>query len=1190
MVRALVAGVGGFSVPMLDEQDVAEGVAGLGPLPSVTPAVRELAWALDRLGVSVGDAVTECDRDDFLDRWVRLRRQAAPDEALVVHFAGHGIRPDSGGLFLAASGADGREAMLDESCVNVDSLLGEAERSGRPVLLLLDVCGAGQAVVRQQLAELGAGRRQDAARSVWVIGACAANQDAYGAGLTIATAEVLQQLVDGHLDLSPAVPYVPVETLAAIIDRRLAGIDAAAGRPRRSVVRTADHAATAAAPPFFRNPAHASTPTTAAAARLDPRLREFALGCAPGLDPLHFATRASGNPDATEIMFTGRASSLKTIGAWLDADPGAHGSLLAVTGGPGSGKSALLGVTACLLHPDLEPVLGRRVGNAVPGFEPAQPGTVLAVHARQMSLAEIVDALHAQLRRQHPADADSALWQETRTGPEGSETGADGEKSPTVGILGLVNKARAVGDVLIILDALDEAVDPESTVSKVLLPLARLRDTDAHADVGDIGRGAVRVLVGTRPWWDTLTLLRRVLADRPGSLLNLDPATDAERAALAADLEGYLHKLLPRRHPARPSVPDFAERLADYSDHGAFLVAALYADHLLATGGVGMATPPCSITQVFDLHRRTLAETDPWIWPVLAAVGRARGAGMPAELIHAVALAHRPPAADRPAPTLADTRRVLGKAAFYLRSTPDVDQRMLYRYFHQALIDYTGFEISAAAVHRALTATVPAHADGSADWTAAHPYLRRHAADHASQAGRFALDELLTNPSYLLHAEPDSLSPLLPHARIEQAVLHADIYRANTSSHRARHDPEARSDLLTLDALAWRQFPLANALASAVDGGNRPFTPRWATHHSVPDASSPVLTGHTSTVHTLAVATGVDGTRLAVTAGSDRVVKVWDLTTGRRRHTLKGHSSVVFAVAAATGRDGAPLAVTAGYDRSVLVWDLGTVGLRHILKGHTSVVLAAATTTVRDGTPLAVTAGDDGSAIVWDLESGARRRMLEGHTDTVWAVAVTTSADIAPLAITTSKDTTAIVWDLETGRRRHTLAGHTGGVLTVAVATGTDGTPLAVTAGHDGSVIVWDLKTGSRRHTMTGHTSAVLAAAVATGTDGTPLAVTTGHDRTVIVWDLETGARRHTLAGHNDTVRALAVATRADGTPLALTTGQDDTVVAWDLDAGEPVSRHHLPCAGYGLAAVDSGGFVVTYGRDVAYFEGTRSP
>ncbi|WP_326586036.1 hypothetical protein [Streptomyces sp. NBC_01294] len=265
-----------------------------------------------------GDPLLECDEGEFMRRWRELRRHPGHGEPLVVHFAGHGIQAGSGGLYLAASGGEAREDLLADTCVSFGRLLEGAENCGRPVLFLLDVCEAGQAVVQQQLADLAARRRQDAPRNVWIIGACTSGAVTYGARFSTATATILHQLADGDLDITPTVEYVPLADFAVAVDRHLARTDRAAGRPRQTLLLTPQVRADPEPQPFFRNPAHTADPRGDLLAGMDPRLREFALGCAPGLDPLHFATRAAGNPTANDILFSGRRSPLDRIQAWTE--------------------------------------------------------------------------------------------------------------------------------------------------------------------------------------------------------------------------------------------------------------------------------------------------------------------------------------------------------------------------------------------------------------------------------------------------------------------------------------------------------------------------------------------------------------------------------------------------------------------------------------------------------------------------------------------------------------------------------------------------------------------------------------------------------------------------------------------------------------------------------------------------------
>ncbi|MFE5517388.1 hypothetical protein ACFQ9Q_06570 [Streptomyces virginiae] len=767
MVRALVAGVGDFPEPFVSEEDQADGVLGFTPLPTVAEAVRELTSAFVRAGAVTGGApLLEGDESVFMSRWRELRRQAYPGEPLVVHFAGHGIQAGNGSLHLATSGGQAREDLLSDTCVSFGRLLESAENSGQPVLFLLDVCAAGQALVQQQLADLAAHRRQDAPRNVWIIGACTSNAITYGARFTTATAEVLHQLADGDLDITPTLAHVPLEILATAVDRHIARADRTARRPRQLLVRTPHIQADGEPQPFFRNPAHTRNARISPLAGIDPRLREFALGCSPDLDPLHFATRAAGTSTVQDVLFSGRRSQLEHIQTWCTDTRPLPQPLLVVTGGEGSGKSALLGVTVCLLHPELEE-LGERIARSVEHFDPRQPDVVLAVHARQLTFQQITDSLYHQLHHQQQLDH----------GPKATRP-----ETPTPDTAELLRDLRTAGDVLVVLDALDEAVDPAAVLNGLLLPLA--------AAIGQ--PSGCRVMIGTRKWWDTLPALRQYLTEHPGAELDLDPKTDHERRILADDLDTYLRRLLPRKRFPRDEVRPIAQRLAQYSDHGAFLVARLYANHLLTTPDRAPAGPPCTITEVFDLDIGNLAANDPWIRTVLNVLGQARGQGMPLALIHTAALAHRPAGPRVNTYALADTRRALTKAAFYLRTTPDTDHSLLYRYFHQALTDHTKAHTDPVVLHQALTADVPTAEGDTPDWANARPYLLRHAADHAAAVDDHALDQLLTDPNYLLHAAPDTLTPHLHHARTDQGLLHAESYRATVSDDSGRHPIETR--------------------------------------------------------------------------------------------------------------------------------------------------------------------------------------------------------------------------------------------------------------------------------------------------------------------------------------------------------------------------------------------------------------
>jgi WD40 repeat protein len=245
----------------------------------------------------------------------------------------------------------------------------------------------------------------------------------------------------------------------------------------------------------------------------------------------------------------------------------------------------------------------------------------------------------------------------------------------------------------------------------------------------------------------------------------------------------------------------------------------------------------------------------------------------------------------------------------------------------------------------------------------------------------------------------------------------------------------------------------------------------------------------------------------AVSASSDRTLKVWDLDTGRVTQTLEGHTETVTAVAVtgdgkrAISASGAHEAATsrffnqqrdsAAFDTTIKLWDLATGRVVRTLEAHTEEVNAVAIVT--DGKH-AISASFDKTLKVWDLATGRVTQTLDGHT--VTAVAVTADGK---RAVSASYDRTLKVWDPDGGRAVRMPEGHLGSINGVAIITGGK---CAISASADNTLKVWDLEAGRVTQTLEDHTAEVTAVAVTA--DG-KRAVSASYDTTLKVWNLDTG-------------------------------------------------------------------------------------
>jgi len=206
--------------------------------------------------------------------------------------------------------------------------------------------------------------------------------------------------------------------------------------------------------------------------------------------------------------------------------------------------------------------------------------------------------------------------------------------------------------------------------------------------------------------------------------------------------------------------------------------------------------------------------------------------------------------------------------------------------------------------------------------------------------------------------------------------------------------------------------------------------------------------GHTKDV--LSVAFSADN-RQIVSGSRDKTVKLWN-TLGVCKHTISdsgAHSEWVSCVRFSPSTQ-APVIVSAGWDKLVKVWNLTDCKLKNTLHGHTGYLN---TVTVSPDGSLCASGGKDFTAMLWDLTEGKHLYSLEAgdiiHSlvfspNRYWLVAATSSS--------------IKIWDLESKsmvdelRVDHVSAGkHTQIPYAISLAWSADGSSLF--AGYTDNVI-----------------------------------------------------------------------------------------------------------------------------------------
>ena len=259
----------------------------------------------------------------------------------------HGQRPEGGTDGLVIIGSDGRWCQ-DTDVASWLTEVANNKRTHPTTLFLLDVCHGGTAarLPWQLLTADGSSR-------VWVIAACEQDRNAFDGRFTRALIEVLTDIAAGAVDINPTVEFVPLGTVARQVNRRV--LAASAGRSTQRVTSSVlDIGADEPHWPFFPNPRFRRG--VGGDARVDAGVAPFADDLDPGVDPWHFSGRAAGLGPVGGLprtgFFHGRTAQLGALTRWMDT-PDDYDVVRVITGAPGAGKSALLGILVCAAHPAL---------------------------------------------------------------------------------------------------------------------------------------------------------------------------------------------------------------------------------------------------------------------------------------------------------------------------------------------------------------------------------------------------------------------------------------------------------------------------------------------------------------------------------------------------------------------------------------------------------------------------------------------------------------------------------------------------------------------------------------------------------------------------------------------------------------------------------------------------------------------
>ncbi|BAT76005.1 hypothetical protein VIGAN_01395700 [Vigna angularis var. angularis] len=206
--------------------------------------------------------------------------------------------------------------------------------------------------------------------------------------------------------------------------------------------------------------------------------------------------------------------------------------------------------------------------------------------------------------------------------------------------------------------------------------------------------------------------------------------------------------------------------------------------------------------------------------------------------------------------------------------------------------------------------------------------------------------------------------------------------------------------------------------------------------------------------------------RSVIAASSSNNLYVWDVHSGRVRHTLTGHTDKVCTVD--VSKISSRHVVSAAYDRTIKVWDLVKGYCTNTIIFHSN---CNALSFSMDGQTI-FSGHADGNLRLWAIQSGKLLSEVAAHTSAVTSISLSRNGNFV---LTSGRDNLHNLFDVRSLEVCSTLKAAGNRVASNWSRSCFSPDDNHVAAGSaDGSVYIWSISKGDIVGTLKEHTSSVL--------------------------------------------------------------------------------------------------------------------